>query len=91
MRSAVHRTANEMEAFYRESLNASVETLNTTQFESLTVKTDSQPSPCIVASIYGPSGAFTIQFSQQLSDLIDQLKLSAKRYVVCRDSNNMIH
>ena len=73
---------------YRETVNLSVVDFgHFGEFESLFVKINSSESPVIVSCIYRIPGSVSTAFCNDISDILEQLMLSDKRYIVCGDFN----
>ena len=74
---------------YRDTIKATtVDVSNYTEFESLAVNlTGRRSKTSLVVCIYRPPGTVTSIFTDQLSDMLDQILLLGNRFVVVGDFN----
>jgi len=74
---------------YRDTIKATtVDVGNYTEFESLAVKlTGRRSKVSVVVCVYRPPGTVTSTFTDQLSDMLDQIMLLGNKFVVAGNFN----
>ena len=86
--SSDDRRGGGIAVIYRDSMKLSLADVGKyDEFESMSVKVMSSNLSHIVVCIYRPPGNVSESFCDQFSDLLDQLLICGKQYIICGDLN----
>ena len=82
--SSDDRRGGGIAVIYRDSMKVSIADVGKyDEFKSMSVTVTSSNLSHIVVCIYRPSGNVSESFCDQLSDLLEQLLISGKEYIIC--------